>query len=106
MKTKKMLGISLIVLVITIVVMIILATATAMVITNDNPIDRAKKVKLQNDLSAIRENVQLYINKKYNETNGAFKKEQLTADKNGFTYSDENGDKTDSFLDIIGEEYE
>lgn len=106
MKTKKMLGISLIVLVITIVVMIILATATAMVITNDNPIDRAKKVKLQNDLSAIRENVQLYINKKYNETNGAFKKEQLTADKNGFTYNDGNEEKTDSFLDIIGEEYE
>ena len=99
-------GISLIILVITMIVMIILATATAMIITNDNPIDRAKKVKLQNDLSAIRENVQLYINKKYNETNGAFKKEQLTADKNGFTYSDENGDKTDSFLDIIGEEYE
>ena len=106
MKTKKMLGISLIILVITMIVMIILATATAMIITNDNPIDRAKKVKLQNDLSAIRENVQLYINKKYNETNGAFKKEQLTADKSGFTYNDGIEEKTDSFLDIIGEEYE
>ena len=54
-KLKEKQGISLIVLVITIIVIIILAVAVILAISNNNPVENAKKARLANDKAVSKE---------------------------------------------------
>lgn len=106
---KQNCGISLIVLVITIIVIIILASAIIISVGYNNPIDKSKNASFKNDLIAIQENLKLYINKKYNETNGEFNKDSLFADKDSILYNlieDYPLSEEENFLSIIGKEYQ
>ena len=64
-------GISLIVLVITIIVIIILAVAVILSIANNNPIENAKEARFRNDMKVIEEELNLYMSKKYADSQGA-----------------------------------
>ncbi len=52
-------GISLIVLIVTIIVMIILATVVVLTITNNNPIDNAKKATILNDIATLKDGIEM-----------------------------------------------
>ena len=65
-------GISLIVLVITIIVIIILAVAVILSIANNNPIENAKKAAFQNDIATLKEELDLYIQKQYADSQGTY----------------------------------
>ena len=70
-------GISLIVLVITIIVIIILAVAVILSIANNNPIENAKKAAFQNDIATLKEELDLYIQKQYADSQGTYKASDL-----------------------------
>ena len=70
-------GISLIVLVITIIVIIILAVAVILSIANNNPIENAKKAAFQNDIATLKEELDLYIQKQYVDSQGTYKASDL-----------------------------
>ena len=70
-KTSEKRGISLIVLVITIIVIIILAVAVILSIANNNPIENAKEARFKNDMKVIEEELNLYMSKKYADSQGA-----------------------------------
>ena len=65
-------GISLIVLVITIIVIIILAVAVILSVANNNPIENAKKATFQNDIITLKEELDLYIQKQYADSQGTY----------------------------------
>ena len=83
-------GISLIVLVITIIVIVILAVAVILSIANNNPIENARKAAFLNDMSALKDELNLYIQKKFVDTQGSYDASSLSADANSLT---ENGEK-------------
>ena len=61
-------GISLIVLIVTIIVMIILATVVVLTITNNNPIDNAKKATILNDIATLKDAIEMQkVNMGYKE---------------------------------------
>ena len=70
-------GISLIVLVITIIVIIILAVAVILSVANNNPIENAKKATFQNDIITLKEELDLYIQKQYADSQGTYKASDL-----------------------------
>ena len=82
-------GISLIALIITIIVIVVLAVAVILSIANNNPIENARKAAFQNDMSALKEELNLYIQKKALETAGSYNKEKLNADSNTLIEEDE-----------------
>ena len=87
MKTKK--GISLIVLVIIIIVMSILLGAVILSIKNEDLSNNAHKVRVQTDVSAIKEELQNYISDReteYARSGLSYLKEKLNADSTSATY--------------------
>ena len=64
-------GISLIVLIITIIVIIILAAAVILTISKNNPVSSAKEATFKEDVTAMQNELSMYISKKYadNPTN-------------------------------------
>ncbi len=93
-------GISLIVLIITIIVIIILAGTVILNLTNNNPIDSARKAKFLNDVDTFKSELSLYELGKITNTDGNFNPKSLNADKNSVT---ENGiiDQSRGITDVI-----
>ena len=83
-------GISLIVLVITIIVIVILAVAVILSIANNNPIENARKAAFLNDMSTLKSELNLYIQKKYADSQGKYDASKLTADKDSLLENGEN----------------
>ena len=83
-------GISLIVLVITIIVIVILAVAVILSIANNNPIENARKAAFLNDMAALKDDLNLYTQKKLADSQGSYDVSLLSADANSLT---ENGEK-------------
>ncbi len=75
-------GISLIVLIITIIVIIILAGAVILNLTNNNPIDSARKARLLNDVDTFKSELSLYELNKMSDLTGNYNPKTLNADKN------------------------
>ncbi len=88
MEGKK--GISLIVLIITIIVIIILAGAVILNLSNNNPMDSARKAKFLNDIDTFKSELSLYELSQMSNTSGSYDPKLLNADKAG---SYENGEK-------------
>ncbi len=86
-------GISLIVLVITIIVIIIIAGAVILNLTQNNPVNDAKKAKFMSDVDTFKSELSLYVANKQAGTLGAYNGEKLYADKESVT---ENGKKDTS----------
>ncbi len=93
-------GISLIVLIITIIVIIILAGAIILNLTNNNPIDNARKAKFLNDVDTFKSDLSLYELNKMGSTEGNYNPKALNADKNSVS---ENGvvDIQRTIIDVI-----
>ena len=93
-------GISLIVLIITIIVIIILAGAIILNLTNNNPIDNARKAKFLNDVDTFKSDLSLYELNKMGSTEGNYNPKALNADKNSVS---ENGevDTQRTIIDVI-----
>ena len=70
MKKISKKGISLIVLIITIVVIIILAAVVILTLTKNNPIESAKEAALKEDIRAYQDELNMYISKEYQQTQG------------------------------------
>ena len=81
-------GISLIVLVITIIVIIIIAGAVILNLTQNNPVNDAKKAKFMSDVDTFKSELSLYVANKQAGTLGSYNGEKLYADKESVT---ENG---------------
>ena len=97
MREKK--GISLIVLVITIAVTIVLSAAIILTLTNNNPIENAKKVAFETDMSALKEDLNTYVHKKIAENQGVYEVEELYADENSLV---EDGiEQTDQNIKLV-----
>ena len=92
-------GISLIVLVITIIVIIILAVAVILSIANNNPIENAKKAAFQNDIATLKEELDLYIQKQYVDSQGTYKASDLN--KSGEDIKDILPDIKDKYIGKI-----
>ena len=58
-------GISLIVLIITIIVIIILAAAVILTISKNNPVSSAKEATFKEDVTAMQDELSMYLSKKY-----------------------------------------
>ena len=67
-------GISLIVLIITIIVIIILAAAVILTITKNNPVSSAKEATFKEDVTAMQDELSMYISKKYADNPTSFEK--------------------------------
>ena len=92
-------GISLIVLVITIIVIIILAVAVILSIANNNPIENAKKAAFQNDIATLKEELDLYIQKQYVDSQGTYNVSDLN--KSGEDIKDILPDIKDKYIGKI-----
>ena len=79
---RKKTGLSLIVLVITVIVVIILAMAVLLTMTENNPIENAKKAAFQSDLKNMQEDLNMYIFSKVSDSLGSYKNSLLNANKN------------------------
>lgn len=80
MKNKQT-GISLIVLMITILVMTILAAAVILNVGNNNSISNANKLKFQQDLSTMQDEVNKYTSEKQVENLGQYSEESFESDE-------------------------
>ena len=70
-------GISLIVLIVTIIVIIILAAAVILTITKNNPVSSAKEATFKEDVTAIQDELSMYLSKKYTENPTSFEKSSV-----------------------------
>ena len=70
-------GISLIVLIVTIIVIIILAAVVILTITKNNPISSAKEATFKEDVTAIQDELSLYLSKKYTDNPTSFDKSSV-----------------------------
>ena len=94
-------GITLIALVITIIILLILAGVTLATLTGDNGIiTKAREAELSTELSAYKEELELYkVNKTSENTN--FIEETLTAGKTDLNYNTKNEEETGNIKTII-----
>ena len=94
-------GITLIALVITIIILLILAGVTLATLTGDNGIiTRATEARISTELSAYKEELELYkVNKTSENTN--FIEETLTAGKTDLNYNTKNEEETGNIKTII-----
>ena len=60
-------GISLIVLIVTIIVIIILAAVVILTIAKNNPVSSAKEATFKEDVTAIQDELSMYLSKKYTD---------------------------------------
>ena len=70
-------GISLIVLIVTIIVIIILAAAVILTITKNNPVSSAKEATFKEDVTAIQDELSIYLSKKYTDDPISFDKSSI-----------------------------
>ena len=70
-------GISLIVLIVTIIVIIILAAAVILTITKNNPVSSAKEATFKEDVTAIQDELSMYLSKKYTDNPTSFDKSSV-----------------------------
>ena len=70
-------GISLIVLIVTIIVIIILAAAVILTITKNNPVSSAKEATFKEDVTAIQDELSMYLSKKYTDNPTSFEKSSV-----------------------------
>ena len=70
-------GISLIVLIITIIVIIILAAAVILTITKNNPVSSAKEATFKEDVTAMQDELSMYLSKKYADDPLSFEKSSV-----------------------------
>ena len=105
MREKK--GISLIVLVITIAVTIVLSASIILTLTNNNPIENAKKVAFETDMSALKEDLNTYVHKKIAENQGVYEVEELYADENSLVEDgvEQTGQNIKLVLPSINDKY-
>ena len=105
MREKK--GISLIVLVVTIAVTIVLSAAIILTLTNNNPIENAKKVAFETDMSALKEDLNTYVHRKIAENQGVYEVEELYADENSLVEDgiEQTGQNIKLVLPSINDKY-
>ena len=70
-------GISLIVLIVTIIVIIILAAAVILTITKNNPVSSAKEATFKEDVTAMQDELSMYLSKKYTDNPTSFDKSSV-----------------------------
>ena len=70
-------GISLIVLIVTIIVIIILAAAVILTITKNNPVSSAKEATFKEDVTAMQDELSMYLSKKYTDNPTSFEKSSV-----------------------------
>ena len=70
-------GISLIVLIVTIIVIIILAAVVILTITKNNPVSSAKEATFKEDVTAIQDELSMYLSKKYTDDPIGFDKSSI-----------------------------
>ena len=70
-------GISLIVLIVTIIVIIILAAAVILTISKNNPVSSAKEATFKEDVTAIQDELSMYLSKKYTDNSTSFDKSSV-----------------------------
>ena len=70
-------GISLIVLIVTIIVIIILAAAVILTITKNNPVSSAKEATFKEDVTAIQDELSMYLSTKYTDNPTSFDKSSV-----------------------------
>ena len=70
-------GISLIVLIVTIIVIIILAAAVVLTITKNNPVSSAKEATFKEDVTAMQDELSMYLSKKYTDNPTSFDKSSV-----------------------------
>ena len=70
-------GISLIVLIVTIIVIIILAAAVILTISKNNPVSSAKEATFKEDVTAIQDELSMYLSKKYTDNPTSFDKSSV-----------------------------
>ena len=70
-------GISLIVLIVTIIVIIILAAVVILTITKNNPVSSAKEATFKEDVTAIQDELSMYLSKKYTDNPTSFDKSSV-----------------------------
>ena len=70
-------GISLIVLIVTIIVIIILAAAVILTISKNNPVSSAKEATFKEDVTAIQDELSMYLSKKYTDNPTSFEKSSV-----------------------------
>ena len=76
-KLTRKKGISLIVLIVTIIVIIILAAAVILTITKNNPVSSAKEATFKEDVTAIQDELSMYLSKKYADDPLSFEKSSV-----------------------------
>ena len=70
-------GISLIVLIVTIIVIIILAAVVVLTITKNNPVSSAKEATFKEDVTAMQDELSMYLSKKYTDNPTSFDKSSV-----------------------------
>ena len=70
-------GISLIVLIVTIIVIIILAAVVILTIAKNNPVSSAKEATFKEDVTAIQDELSMYLSKKYTDDPTSFDKSSV-----------------------------
>ena len=70
-------GISLIVLIVTIIVIIILAAAVVLTISKNNPVSSAKEATFKEDVTAMQDELSMYLSKKYTDNPTSFDKSSV-----------------------------
>ena len=70
-------GISLIVLIVTIIVIIILAAVVILTISKNNPVSSAKEATFKEDVTAIQDELSMYLSKKYTDDPTSFDKSSV-----------------------------
>ena len=70
-------GISLIVLIVTIIVIIILAAVVILTITKNNPVSSAKEATFKEDVTAMQDELSMYLSKKYTDNPTSFEKSSI-----------------------------
>ena len=70
-------GISLIVLIVTIIVIIILAAVVILTITKNNPVSSAKEATFKEDVTAMQDELSMYLSKKYTDNPTSFDKSSV-----------------------------
>lgn len=104
---KNKIGVSLMILVITIVVMIIIASTILLTINGSGIIVNSSKAKLQNDIQAMQEELNVYISSKMLSDRNKYKKEELYADKDSLEEMGEvvEGKTIKDILSSTGSDY-
>ena len=85
---KFKIGISIITLVVSIIVIIILAGSVILILQKSNPIKQAQKARFLNDVETFKEELEMYKNQEYIQSNGKFDPNSLNAPSDGIEVSD------------------